>query len=348
MDRLHFNYLEITSFFVVIFFLSILFLGLYRKYTIKYNSFIVIPISRSSHIMPTPTGAGFIVAMAYIFITLSVVFLFDFQPTLTIVYLFLGAFLSTIYGFYDDLKDRGTFPKLLIQILLAGWLLFIFNDYLAYIMPFDDFTFRMISIFIAWFFLVWFSNVINFMDGIDGMLASGSMLILVSSCILLSLFNTQSENILYLSVLIPILLGFLCFNFSNSKLFLGDSGSLFLAYFLSFFILHTLSYAELNIWTWLILLGHFLTETTLTTILRIFLTDNWYRPHKSHAYQNLARVLNNHSRVTIGSIIFHILWLLPLAYISVLIPQFGFLLFILASLPVIIFTMIYGPFFSKN
>ena len=186
------------------------------------------------------------------------------------------------------------------------------------------------------------------MDGIDGMLASGSMLILVSSCILLSLFNTQSENILYLSVLIPILLGFLCFNFSNSKLFLGDSGSLFLAYFLSFFILHTLSHGELNIWAWLILLGHFLTETTLTTILRIFLTDDWYRPHKSHAYQNLARVLNNHSRVTIGSIIFHILWLLPLAYISVLIPQFGFLLFILASLPVIIFTMIYGPFFSKN
>ena len=117
---------------------------------------------------------------------------------------------------------------------------------------------------------------------------------------------------------------------------------------LSFFVLETLSKQELNVWAWLILFSHFLTETTLTTIIRIFLTKDWYRPHKSHAYQNLARILDNHTQVTLSSIFFHILWLLPLAYSTILMPNLGFALFLLASLPVIIITFLYGPLYSKD
>ena len=348
MDKFNYNYWQLISVFTVVFFLSILLLYLYRRYTIKSNSFIAKPVTRSSHNISTPTGAGFIIAITYVVITLALLVIFDFQHTTKIIYFYIGALFATLYGFYDDLSDRGTLPKLIVQIILAGWLIFLFNEYLNYVMPFEAMIYRVITIFLLWFFLVWFSNAINFMDGIDGMLATGSLLILLSSSILMVLINVQSVNAFFLSILIPILLGFLYFNLSKSKLFLGDSGSLFLAYFLSFFILETLSQQELNVWVWLILCSHFLTETTLTTTLRIFLTKDWYRPHKSHAYQNLARILDNHKKVTLSSIFFHILWLLPLAYSAILMPNLGFVLFLLASFPVIIITLLYGPLYSKD
>jgi len=348
VNKLNYNYSQILSIFIIVFSISVFFLHLYRRYTIRSNSFIAIPTTRSSHSVPTPTGAGFIVAMTYVVSTLALFFIFDIQSKEIATHFYLGILFSSFYGFYDDLNDSNAQKKLVVQIILAAWLLFIFSEYLNNVMPFESIMFKAVTIFFLWFFLVWFSNAINFMDGIDGMLASGSLLILISSSILMVLVNIQSINLLFLSILIPILLGFLCFNFSTSKLFLGDSGSLFIAYCLSFFVLETLSQGELSIWVWLILLGHFLTETTLTTIIRIFLTKDWYKPHKSHAYQNLARILDNHKKVTFSSILFHIFWLLPLAYISVLMPHLGFMLFVLACFPVAVLTLFYGPLFSKD
>ena len=348
MDKLNYNYWQIILVFTIVLFLTVFLLYLYRRYTIKFNSFIAIPVIRSSHSISTPTGAGFIVAITYVVITLPLLAIFDFQLTEKITYFYVSILFAALYGFYDDLKDRGALPKLIVQIILAGGLIFIFNEYFNYVVPIESIFFKVITIFLLCFFLVWFSNAINFMDGIDGMLASGTLLILLSSSILMVLVGTQSVNIFFLSILIPILLGFLYFNFSKSKLFLGDSGSLFLAYFLSFFVLETLSQQELNVWVWLILFSYFLTETTLTTIIRIFITKDWYRPHKSHAYQNLARILDSHMKVTLSSILFHILCLLPLAYIAAQMPNLGFVLFLLASLPVIVIALLYGPLYSKD
>lgn len=348
MDNIKYNYLQIIPIFIAVLFLTILLLYLYRGFTIKLNRFIAIPVTRSSHSISTPTGAGFVVAITYIFVSLPLLNIFEFQPTEKITYLYLGLLFATFYGFYDDLKDRGTKPKLIVQIILAGGLIFTFYEYLNSAIPYESIIFKFISIFLLYFFLVWLSNVINFMDGIDGMLGSGIILILLSSSILMTLIGTHSVNIFSLSILIPILLGFLYFNFSKSKLFLGDSGSLFLAYFLSFFVLETMSNQELSGWVWLILFSHFLTETTLTTILRIFLTKDWFKAHKSHAYQNLARVLDSHVKVTLSSIVFHILWLLPLAYLAVQKPNLGFELFVLSSFPVLIITFLYGPLYSKD
>ena len=76
--------------------------------------------------------------------------------------------------------------------------------------------------------------------------------------------------------------------------------------------------------------------TTTTTIIRTVRGKKWNEAHRSHAYQNLARILDNHSIVTIGVIIYHILWLLPLAVWTVLKPDLAIIAVILAFLPSII------------
>ena len=111
-------------------------------------------------------------------------------------------------------------------------------------------------------------------------------------------------------------------------------------------IVKTFIDGDINVWTWLIILSHFLTETTLSTLMRIKLTKDWYKAHRSLSYQNLARILKSHRKVTIGSIIFYTFWLFPLAILSSIYQDFSFLMFISAIIPLIVMVIRYGPLFS--
>ncbi len=319
----------------------------YRKISYKYNIFLALPENRSSHQLPTPKGAGFFIALTYMF---SIIFfpnkvslIFDQKYELFLI----GLLITAAYGFFDDFKDRGTTAKLSIQMIISFVLIFAFSSFLQDTIPFGDIMTGLIFFFV-WFFFVWFSNAINFMDGIDGMLASGSLIIMSSVSFILYQMGVSIEEITHILFLLPCLVIFLAFNFSKKKIFLGDSGSLFLGFFISFVFFDSLENHNLNLWIWLILLSHFLTETTITTFIRFFSTKDWYKPHKSHAYQNLARILENHNKVTLAAILYNIFWLLPLALICANNPDFGPLLFACSSLPVVILTLKYGPLFSSD
>ena len=186
------------------------------------------------------------------------------------------------------------------------------------------------------------------MDGIDGMLASGSFFVILSISIILVLSGVAIDQLIFIHLLLPCLIIFLLFNFSKNKIFLGDSGSLFLGYYISFLILYSLKEYNLDIWVWLILLSHFLVETTGTTLIRFIMLKDWYKPHKSHAYQNLARILENHKKVTLFAIIYNLFWLFPLAYFCITQPDYSAFLFLLSSFPVMVFTIKYGPIFSSD
>jgi Fuc2NAc and GlcNAc transferase len=105
---------------------------------------------------------------------------------------------------------------------------------------------------------------------------------------------------------------------------------------------------RISFFTWLVVFGYYLSDTSITTLIRIIIVKRWYGTHRSHAYQNLARILKNHTIVTNGVIIYHLLWLLPLAVSTTLTPEYKFLAVLLAFLPPIIWTIKFGPLFSKD
>ena len=157
------------------------------------------------------------------------------------------------------------------------------------------------------------------------------------------------------SILVPLFLvlfisclGFLFFNWPKASIFMGDSGSIFLGYCFGAFIIYSLMKNEISFLTWLVVFGYYLGDTTTTTLIRIMLVKKWYHPHRSHAYQNLARILDSHAIVSIGVILYHILWLLPLAIWTVLKPNFGIIAVVLAFLPSIIWSIKFGPLFSRE
>ena len=105
---------------------------------------------------------------------------------------------------------------------------------------------------------------------------------------------------------------------------------------------------EISFFTWLVAFAYYLSDTTSTTLVRIFKVKKWYHTHRSHAYQNLARTLNNHFKITIGVAMYHIFWLFPLSLLTVLKPNFEILAVILAITPATIWSLKFGPLYSLD
>ena len=198
------------------------------------------------------------------------------------------------------------------------------------------------------FLLVWMMNGYNFIDGIDGMAASGA--VFISSTLALVLFLTvEYIEIIYVFIFIAATVsGFLIFNWPKATIFMGDSGSVFLGYTFGALLLFTVINGVLSIWTWLVVFGYFFADITVTQIARIILVKKWWHAHHSHAYQNLARITGSHLKV-IGSVtIYHLFWILPLTLWSALVPEFAFVAVFLAVTPAMVIAYKYGPVFSSS
>ena len=78
------------------------------------------------------------------------------------------------------------------------------------------------------------------------------------------------------------------------------------------------------------------------------LVKKWYLAHRSHAYQNLARITGSHLKVTGGVIIYNLIWVLPLTLWSALQPEMGVVAAICSIMPASIIAYKYGPKLSLS
>jgi Fuc2NAc and GlcNAc transferase len=248
-------------------------------------------------------------------------------------------------GFTDDVRHLGPTWKLLAQGVLATLVLLCLGG-----QPFLHLTqgVTFVDLALSWLALVWLMNVFNFVDGIDGLAATGAIFISFAS-VLLTLFASlemQPRDLglaLAFALVAVSTLAFLGFNWPPATVFMGDSGSLFLGFVFGSMMAVTVVTDRMTIWTWSILLGYVLGDTTTTTIVRLFMTPKWYEEHRSHAYQNMARMLDSHLAVVLGVLAYSVFWLFPLAVWSTLSPSTGPVGSLLALTPVVVWTLRYGP-----
>ena len=182
--------------------------------------------------------------------------------------------------------------------------------------------------------LVWLLNLFNFMDGIDGIAASET--IFVSLMSFLFGLNSGDEVLALLSaILLASGAGFLLWNWSPAKIFMGDVGSGFIGFSLGVMALLSMQHGSMTVWTWVLLLGVFIVDATVTLLQRYIQNERWYEGHASHGYQNAARRYKSHSKVTITVIVINCVWLAPLAWLSVNRPGWGFYLALLGITPLV-------------
>jgi UDP-GlcNAc:undecaprenyl-phosphate GlcNAc-1-phosphate transferase len=214
----------VTSFFLTIFFLPKLAniasqIGLMDK-----------PGERKVHSIPKPLVGGIGMAMA-----LSIACLL-YVPLLFLRGFYAGLILLVIMGFLDDFKEVDYWTKFGAQIAAAIFAIY-FSDSVLHsfgdLFSFGQITLGILAVPATIFCIIGVTNALNMIDGLDG-LAGGISLIAFFGFTALSLMNHQVE-IMFLSIAFSgAVAGFLIYNWSPSRLFMGDAGSLFLGFSLAF------------------------------------------------------------------------------------------------------------------
>jgi Fuc2NAc and GlcNAc transferase len=308
------------------------------------SKFILADINhRTLHKIPTPKGAG--VVFSLIFVIFCVFFWINNLLTGDIALLLSsGGLIVALFGIYDDINDIKAVKKIIFQTVISIFSVIWLNGgplYLLYEFPIY------LSVAFTVFFLVWVMNAYNFMDGVDGIAVSGAIYASMSISILMLFSQGFSEIVKLLFLLTSVLLPFLFVNWPPAKFFMGDSGSMFLGYFFGVLFLYTVQLNYVSMWIWMVTFSYFIADTTFTQLSRLIIVKKWYLAHKSHAYQNFARV-NSHAKTIYLLVCYQIVWVSPLIVWSYYNPDKEVIVALLSLLPGLFFSYKYGPIFSSK
>lgn len=277
----------ITSFFLTYFI---------KNYMIK-KSFVASVNERSSHTIPTPHGGGIAIAITW-FIGLFYLY-FTAQIESNLFYALLFGLIISIVSFLDDIYELSPKTRFIAQAVVAIGGLYSLGGFET--LTFGIFTIEnsILTNIFAFFMIIWFINLYNFLDGINGYAGSQAVFLSIAGFIL---FGGNCFLVLAVAVL-----GFLYWNWNKAKIFMGDVGSTLLGYNIAIFTIYYANQEPSNFWIWIILFGVYWFDATLTLIRRKLNKEKLSQAHKKHAYQRLTQSGWSHYKVTNWSIIINII-----------------------------------------
>ena len=257
---------------------------------LKRRGIVDTPNERSSHKNPTPRGGG----LAVILVSLGA-WGFSLGDGINA---YQGLFIATlILGFVswvDDVQSLSAMVRLLSQFLAVGlvfWLMPSPHLYFHGILP------QWLDSLIAIFIWVWFINLFNFMDGIDGISAVEASTIGLGVFILMALGAVQLTHGLLGLTIAASAIGFIWWNWQPAKVFLGDVGSVPLGFLLGWLLLEILSTTH---WPVAVILPlYYLADATLTLGRRVWRNERLWRAHREHFYQQATSRGLGHAQVTL-------------------------------------------------
>jgi Fuc2NAc and GlcNAc transferase len=302
------------------------------------------PNERSSHTLPTPSGGGVgIVAGG----TLGGAYAIWSMPGSAFVVAVL-ALAFGIVGLVDDRRHVPAAVRLIVQLLLVAAMVWTLQpirlaEAIGLPLPIELGVVVTVLVTIVLAAVYWV-NVFNFMDGIDG-LAAGQAIFMLGAAIFLA-FDTTSAGwsplIGWMLAVAAATLGFLLLNWPPAKIFMGDAGSTYLGFMIAFAALSTIAAGWLDVFQWLILGALSITDATITLIRRALRREPVMQAHRLHAYQHLARRWQRHLPVTLVYTGINLMWLLPLAWYVGETPGSGLMALAAAYLPIALLLLIAG------
>jgi UDP-N-acetylmuramyl pentapeptide phosphotransferase/UDP-N-acetylglucosamine-1-phosphate transferase len=303
--------------FLVVLLISFLLTLVYRKYAI-HKSVMDIPNDRSSHTIPTPRGGGIAVAISW-FVGL-VYFYIEGKIEPSFFYALLCGLPLAIIGFADDLFNLKPGIRFLVQFLCAGsGLWFLGGLCNCQILNINcQLTFLLTPL--AFITIIWFINLFNFLDGIDGYIGTEIVFIGISTFVLA---GDKLGILLAISVS-----GFLIWNWPKAKIFMGDVGSTLLGYIIAIFVIYYQNKLQISIVVWLILTSVFWFDATVTLIRRYLNKENLSIAHRKHAFQRIVQAGFSHQKTVLYCLLLN-LFGLGLVFLCKKYNEFSFLFLLL-------------------
>jgi len=266
------------------------------------------PNDRSSHTQPKPRGGGLVLIPAILVSWLPVIMIFAPQGSrLGLGAILLGAAGLAVLSWIDDLRNLPAAPRLLAQAAaVALGLIWMGDDsgpaFQGLLPPFID----SLAAGLVW---LWFINLFNFMDGIDG-IAGVEAASIGTGLAMIATLGAGTAASVTLGIAMPALLvaatlGFLLWNWPPSKLFLGDVGSVPLGYLLGWMLLVLAASGQ---WAAALILPlYYLADATVTLGRRALRGVKVWQAHREHFYQRAVRGRASHGQVARGVLLCNIL-----------------------------------------
>ncbi|MFL7901193.1 MraY family glycosyltransferase [Azospirillum argentinense] len=253
------------------------------------------PNDRSSHSIPTPRGGGWGVMLTLL--PAWAVIAATADDPLRALPILVGAVALMAVSWMDDRRGLGPAPRFLAQIaaVVAG-----LSALPGSALPGDGLVFQGLLPFwadrlvaaVGW---LWFVNLFNFMDGIDGLAGGEAASIGAGLALVAALAGLDPALALYGLAAAGAALGFLMWNWYPAKLFMGDVGSVPLGFTLGWLLL---ALAASGLWVAALLIpAYFLADATFTLLRRLVEGKKVWQAHREHFYQKATQRGRSHAQV---------------------------------------------------
>lgn len=307
--------------------LAVLFTPLMIKLARKFQ-ILSMPGRRRVHTKPVPFLGSLAIYLSFF---ISLLIAFNAYPEIKMSFtdefqgLFIAGTLIVLLGLWDDIKNIKPLIKLIGQIL-AALILFYFGFRIeVFTNPVTGAETQAYLIFSVLFTVLWvvgLMNAMNLIDGLDG-LAAGLSAIVCLTLLLIALYLGNFVTAIILAILAGSALGFLKYNFHPAKIFLGDSGSMFLGLILAATILIKSQYksaAAVVLLAPLTALSIPIYDTFLAIVRRTLKKSSIFIADKKHLHHRLLE-FGLTQRQIVFAVYLVTLYLGVLSFLFVLLPN---------------------------
>jgi UDP-N-acetylmuramyl pentapeptide phosphotransferase/UDP-N-acetylglucosamine-1-phosphate transferase len=273
------------------------------------------PTDRGMHTVPVPSGAGAAIVAA-------AVLLWPLwqkpEAGLDILLLATLAALATV-SWLDDRRGLSPVLRLATHAAAVALLLTALGPEHR-VLPALPLAAERVALGLAW---LWFINLFNFMDGIDGLAGAEAISVAAGYILVVAVADTASPLQLLALVIASATAGYLFWNWHPAKVFMGDTGSIALGFLLGWLMIDL---ACRGFWAAAVILPlYFVADATLTLARRLAGGERPWQPHRQHFYQRAVLGGTSPSGVVSRSAIANVA-LIGLALLSIRHPVLALLI----------------------
>jgi UDP-N-acetylmuramyl pentapeptide phosphotransferase/UDP-N-acetylglucosamine-1-phosphate transferase len=269
------------------------------------------PSARGMHRAPVVTGAGAVIVAVICMITASVS---GNEPVAAVGTLMALSALLAALSWIDD-QHGGLSPAVRLAAHTAAVTVMLFQlDGAHRVLPALPLAAERVLLAVAW---VWFINLFNFMDGIDGLAGSETISISLGYVLVMAAVSEVGFASPLALAIAGATAGYLAWNWPPAKVMMGDAGSIPLGFLLGWLMLD-LALRGYPVAAFILPL-YFVTDATLTLARRVLGGELPWTPHRDHAYQRATLGARSHATVVLRVVAANVV-LVALAVLSVSYP----------------------------
>ena len=312
---------------ILVVFLFVALIMPYIMKTAEHIGAMDIPNERKVHKKPMPRLGGLAIFLGFL-----LGYMLFCSQTPQMISILIGSFILIIVGMIDDIKPINPLPKFLGQVAAAIVVVWYGNIVMQDISAYGLYlNFGIFAKPITVLFIISVINCLNLIDGLDGLAGGISTIFFITISIIISIMGIYNGLDASLSlIMIGATLGFLLYNFYPAKIFMGDSGSMFLGYMIA--VISLLGFKNVTLISFLVpvlILAIPILDTFFAIIRRLLKGESFAKADKEHFHHQILKMSGNQIKTVLIIYLIQILFSIASIVYVLRNPKLGQIIYVI-------------------